>query len=329
MREQEKYERQRRARQKKWRLRRRKRRIRKMIGCFCFLLAFAGGVSLVKNAQHKKEEKNIESVGAKQQETMATTENSRIEETSFSDTAVDASKTNRNVPDEYEDYLEDLVALVKKDSRATPILENIEDYPVDLIHALSKNDELLDFVLDYPEKKDQEENIEITEEIEEGKCPEFLQWDERWGYLQYGDNIIAVNGCGPTCLSMVVMGLTGDKTKTPKEIADFSEENGYYFESGTGWELMMEGASRLGLECQEVGGDANSILAQLDMGHMLIVSMGPGDFTSAGHYIVVESSNEDGTVNVHDPNSKIRSEMEWEPEVIASQAKNIWAYWKN
>ena len=329
MRDQERYEIQRLKRQKKWRVRRRRQRIGRIIGCICFLAVFVGSVSLVKNAQNMKDNPIMESAGKEKKEvTETTTENSRIEETSFQK-AVDASKTNNNVPEEYEEYLEDLVALVKKDSKATPILEHIEEYPVDLIHALSKNDELLDFVLDYPDKKDQEEDIEITENIKEGTCPELIQWDERWGYLKYGDNIMAVNGCGPTCLSMVVMGLTGDKEQTPKAIADFSNENGYYFESGTSWELMMEGASQLGLGCQEVGGDANSILTQLEMGHMLIVSVGPGDFTSAGHYIVVESANDDGTVNIHDPNSKKRSAKEWEPSVIASQAKNIWAYWKN
>ena len=329
MREQERYEIQRLRRQKKLRAKRRRRRQRiyRVIGCICFLLVFVGGVSLVKNAQNIKEESVRKDTGSVKTVMETTTENSRIEETSFSK-AVDASKTNNNVPKEYEEYLEDLVALVKKDSRATPILENIEEYPVDLIYSLSKNDELLDFVLDYPDKKDLEEDIEISETIEEGKCPEFVQWDERWGYLKYGDNIMAVNGCGPTCLSMVVMGLTGDKEQTPKAIADFSNENGYYFESGTSWELMTEGALQLGLGCQEVGGDANSILTQLAMGHMLIVSVGPGDFTSAGHYIVVESVNDDDTVNIHDPNSKNRSAKEWEPSVIASQAKNIWAYWK-
>ena len=38
--------------------------------------------------------------------------------------------------------------------------------------------------------------------------PLLLQWDERWGYRYYGDQMMAINGCGPTCLSMVVSYLT-------------------------------------------------------------------------------------------------------------------------
>lgn len=41
-------------------------------------------------------------------------------------------------------------------------------------------------------------------EVAAGEIPLLLQWDERWGYSVYGDNMIAVNGCGPTAVAMVV-----------------------------------------------------------------------------------------------------------------------------
>lgn len=41
-----------------------------------------------------------------------------------------------------------------------------------------------------------------------GEIPALIQWDERWGYAPYGsETIIAVSGCGPTALSMVISGL--------------------------------------------------------------------------------------------------------------------------
>lgn len=56
--------------------------------------------------------------------------------------------------------------------------------------------------------------------------------------------IIGLSGCGPTCLSMVLLALTEDEEATPYEVARFSEENGYYVEgSGTAWSLMTEGAA--------------------------------------------------------------------------------------
>ncbi len=329
---QQQYNRQRRVTEQRRREKRKKQLIRRVISCMVFLVCFAGGIKMIQHAQGEQDKQEKDSLTKQKMvaETESTLEQSRIEESGIAmqePNAVEAGGDSTTVSEEYEECVDELVAFVKENPKASVILDNMEDYPVDLIQSLCKNEELLDFVLDYPEKKDEEENIEITEDVEVGNYPKFYQWDERWGYLEYGDNMIAINGCGPTCLSMVVMGLTGNKEQTPKAIADFSNENGYYFESGTGWELMKEGAKDLGLQTEEVGGDANSILAQLEMGRVLIVSVGPGDFTSQGHYIVIESSNYDKTVNIHDPNSKIRTEQAWDPAKIASQAKNIWAYW--
>ena len=84
-------------------------------------------------------------------------------------------------------------------------------------------------------------------EVAAGVIPHLLQWDERWGYQIYGDNMIAVNGCGPTVISMVAAGLTGDNTITPYRVAKFAEENGYYEgDAGTSWALMTEGAAQFG-----------------------------------------------------------------------------------
>ena len=44
---------------------------------------------------------------------------------------------------------------------------------------------------------------------------------KRWGYSVYGDNMIAVNGCGPTAVAMVVSGLLCDPSVTPYKVAKF------------------------------------------------------------------------------------------------------------
>ena len=80
------------------------------------------------------------------------------------------------------------------------------------------------------------------------EIPLLLQWDERWGYSVYGDNMIAVNGCGPTAVAMVVSGLLCDPSVTPYKVAKFAEEQGYYAgESGTSWTLMLEGVQSFGI----------------------------------------------------------------------------------
>jgi hypothetical protein len=51
--------------------------------------------------------------------------------------------------------------------------------------------------------------------------------------------------------------------------------------------------------------------------------MGPGDFTSSGHYIVL-SGCEDGLIRVNDPNSYQNSVKLWRYEDIESQFRNLW-----
>ena len=75
--------------------------------------------------------------------------------------------------------------------------------PGSLVELYERNPEAWQFVLDYPAKKDQKEEIRLSGEITKGEIPLFLQWDERWGYETYGDDFLAVTGCGPTCLAMV------------------------------------------------------------------------------------------------------------------------------
>lgn len=161
---------------------------------------------------------------------------------------------------------------------------------------------------------------------EAGEIPHFLQWDERWGYQIYGDNLMAVNGCGPTVLSMVAAGLTGDSTVTPYKVAKFAEENGYYAgEAGTSWSLMTEGARQFGIHGEEMGLSEEEIISALENGNPVICSMSPGDFTTTGHFIVLVGT-EDGKIRVNDPNSVKRSEKLWDYATLEPQINNLWVY---
>ena len=49
--------------------------------------------------------------------------------------------------------------------------------------------------------------------------------------------------------------------------------------------------------------------------------MGPGKFTSGGHFIVLRGITEDGKILVADPGSQKRSNQKWDLSLILSQAK--------
>ena len=91
-------------------------------------------------------------------------------------------------------------------------------YPTQLLELVARNPETAQFVLDYPEVKDDPPG-ETVGQVTKGTFPLLMQWDSRWGYQTYGDGLMALNGCGPTALSMVICGLTGDDTVTPWTVA--------------------------------------------------------------------------------------------------------------
>ena len=128
---------------------------------------------------------------------------------------------------------EERLARVKEDAGR-------KGYPKGVIELLDKNEETIDFVEDYEEKKDLPA-AETLDAVTQGEIPLLIQWDERWGYAPYGNSIVAVSGCGPTCMAMVAAGLTGDVTATPAKLAAYGTENGYLDEeNNTYWKFMSE-----------------------------------------------------------------------------------------
>ena len=196
-------------------------------------------------------------------------------------------------------------------------------YPKSLIELLDRNPETEEFVLNYPlyEKTD----YDISEFDRSGGVPLFLQWDSRWGYEKYGSDMMAITGCGPTCLAMVGYYLTGDaETYDPAVIAAYAEKHGYYASGyGSSWTLISEGAVKLGLDVTEIPLVEKRIKDNLEVGNPIICAMGAGDFTSSGHYIVLIGL-EDGKFIVNDPNSPENSQKLWSYEQIQGQIRNLW-----
>lgn len=218
-----------------------------------------------------------------------------------------------------------LAVMALTDPKVREVVAHKDQYPEELIELLENNAETADFVLGYPEKKDTAP-AETIGDVTQGKIPLLLQWDERWGYAYYADDMIAVNGCGPTAIAMVAAGLTGDNTVTPYKVAQFSAGNGYYAgDSGTSWSLMTEGAQQFGIYGEEMGLSEDEVFSALENGHPIICSMRPGDFTTTGHFIVL-TGVEDGKIRVNDPNSRVRSGKLWDYSRLEYQINNLWVY---
>ena len=232
-------------------------------------------------------------------------------------------------------YEADLRILYEEYPEIEEMLLHLEDYPDDVIEYFIKMPETVEWVIHYPEytAKSEEELSEIalapldlSAYERHGQIPVYYQWDVNWGYTFYGEDYFAVTGCGPTCLSMVAVGLTGDTAITPKKVADISVSIGAYVEGvGTSWDLMTKGAEALGLKSvQNETWTATALCNKLKEGNPIICSMGEGDFTTQGHFIVLVGVTEDGKILVNDPNSKSNTQKEWDAQVLLNQMKGMW-----
>jgi len=200
-----------------------------------------------------------------------------------------------------------------------------DDYTETMIENYALYPECREFILNYPLEKDKEHTPDISWADRSNGVPLFMQFDERWGYTHYGWTVGGISGCGPTCLSMVAYYLTGDTKYTPAYMMEFSTEDGHVGQNGgTQWTLFSRGAKNLGFKVEELPLLENVLVNRLEKGIPVVLSVGPGDFTENGHYIVLVGYK-DGKIKVNDPFSKANSEKEYTYAQLEPQIRNLWA----
>lgn len=241
--------------------------------------------------------------------------------TSISELSISTGNTNSDAKKDEEktETAEERLARVKKEAT-----EN--QYPADIIELLDKNPETVDFVEDYLQKKDDPVATTIGDDYKEGQVPKLYQWDERWGYQKYGTSFVAASGCGPTCLSMVLSTIKKDPSITPAAVASLSEQLGEVdSDNNTMWLLLSDAATTWGVSSEEGLLGEDQVNETLNSGKLIICSVGPGDFTKIGHFIVLVSYK-DGQVEVRDPFNTEHTERTWTYADIASQIVEMWTF---
>ena len=208
------------------------------------------------------------------------------------------------------------------------VYENEERYPIEMILSGAGNPEMADFLYGYL-TSDGTITGGFTDAEQPEDFPLFLQFDTRWGYLPYGSGgNVGSSGCGPTCLSMAVFYLTGNRDCTPGVIAQYSLDNGYYVDGvGTQWALMTQYPTNFGLNSYQLYWSEANIRNELDKGRVLICSVRPGDFTSGGHFIVIYGYDENG-FKINDPKCVYRSGLSWTYNQIQDDIKAMWTIGK-
>lgn len=211
------------------------------------------------------------------------------------------------------------------------LFNNISQIDDDIyLKFLIKDDDRLKFISDYYKRASlNNPPATLSESLDE--VPALIQWDERWGYVPYGDWYIAFAGCGPTSISMIASYLNQDPSITPVTVAQKAMELDQYENgAGTKWSFYSTMADEYGIShSEQYDPAAEEIVESLKNGNLVILSMEPGIFTETGHFIVLTGHDKDGKVTIHDPNSIKNTKKTWDPNLLADQSISMWSFWKD
>lgn len=227
---------------------------------------------------------------------------------------------------------EEAIEKLKELSRWYPALyfvyQNADKYPSGLLVSGAGNPEMADYLYGYLTAEPTVTGG-FTEEEKPEDYPLFLQFDPRWGYMPYGaDGNMATSGCGPTCLSMAIYYLTGDRSCTPDVVARYSMEHNHYVpDVGTAWSLLSAYPKEYGLYSYQINWGEANLKYHLDKGNILICSVRLGKFTSSGHFILIYGYDENG-FKINDPKCVYRSDLTWPYEEFKNDIKGAWTIGK-
>lgn len=164
----------------------------------------------------------------------------------------------------------------------------------------------------------------------------YKQYDARWGSKPYRvpgeSSTIKSAGCGPTSAAMLIETITGKKY-TPEDACAWSVAHGYKaLKHGTAYAYFKPQFAAFGIECdmlnwQKTYGKPDHqnhqrVLELLKQGYYIIALMGPGTWTTSGHFVVVWWM--DGKIRINDPASARTARENGDPKTFFSQVNYYW-----
>ena len=164
----------------------------------------------------------------------------------------------------------------------------------------------------------------------------YLQTDKRWKSLPYqvkGETAtIGGSGCGPTAAAMAIETITG-QTFTPVDACRWSVAHGYKAKGqGTYYGYFRPQMAAFSIECRQLLGSRlnrqpghkihDQVKQYLNDGYYVIALMGPGTWTSGGHFVLLWAW--DDKVRINDPASTKAARLNGDPATFRKEARNYW-----
>lgn len=153
-----------------------------------------------------------------------------------------------------------------------------------------------------------------------GTLTYYNQSDPRWASAIYGgSDPISLYGCGPTALAMIVSSFT-DQTITPDAMAQWASANYWVAGSGSKHSLIPEGAAAFGFHVESLQSfTVEGVKSALKSGNILVALMGPGHFTTSGHFIIITNYWANDQVTVADPAHVDNCFIPWDISLILQE----------
>ena len=158
---------------------------------------------------------------------------------------------------------------------------------------------------------------------------DYKQADKRWGSKPYtitgsSKQTIASSGCGPTSMADI-MATWIDKAITPVEMCAYAIKHGYRTkDSGTAWAFFKSIAGAYGFSQFVQTKSMATAKAAIKAGALVVASMGPGYWTSGGHFICLWKVD-DTYMYANDPASSVRKKQKLGP--FESQRKQFFIFY--
>lgn len=245
-----------------------------------------------------------------------------------------------------------------RDEQLAQIAKRANEYTDERLLQLALDEpEAVGFVANYLDAD--KSSSTYTDSVTKGSVPKLFDWDERWGYVTYGDGPIAVTGSGPTTLSMAYMGLTGLNNMTAANFASLdtssqtstsgtsttngsSSSNGSSSTSGStssdgttssdstttstgdsALDAMIKMATGAGLTASQLSVSSSNLTGYLSETSVIAVHLKANSLTDDEHWALAVGVDSDGSVILFDPTSSSISERTWAAGTIANYSSSF------
>lgn len=205
---------------------------------------------------------------------------------------------------------------------------SMTDYPDELVKALDRNEEMKEFIKQYPKYSDNfnaSRSLDLAAYKYTQTVPFLVQWDNRWGYMNYNGGAFGLTGNAPTALSMAGMYLTNNTTLTPIIAADMAIDKGW---ENKPEQLLSNGARNWGIIVKQLPNGKDVLGKMAVKGEILKgdVIVATTDKKLFGGVVVIYDYDKDKGFSLNDPTSKSISEKNYTASELGKHIKKAWQY---